>query len=243
MGAPPHCEKVPLLKEDANVNQASVNPPPLTIGDISLSSFNWIKAPLFQAQAMIAQANWELISRPHQQVTTKASRLRYFTWMNYFTLYGSKVGEDTQEFTDEVSKILLAMGLTTSKKTEFATYQLKDVAQASYVLWRDNRPLRGGPLTWEMFKKAFLDTSFHKEMKEEKVVDFINLRHRGRSVHENSLEFIKLFKYAPSLVFDPRYQMSCFVMGVSENLQEKCHSAMLYENMIFSHLIVHARRV
>ncbi|TMW86704.1 hypothetical protein EJD97_020980 [Solanum chilense] len=35
-----------------------------------------------------------------------------------------------QEFIDEVYKILLAMGLSTSEKAELATYQLKDVAQA-----------------------------------------------------------------------------------------------------------------
>ncbi|TMX05474.1 hypothetical protein EJD97_018752 [Solanum chilense] len=143
VGSPPHCEKVPPLKEDANVDQASVNPPPLTIGDIRAILIQFAQGATLQAQAIMAQANWELIPRPHQQVTTKASRIRYFTWMNSPTLYGFKVDEDPQEFTDEVSKILLAMGLTTSKKTELATYQLQDVAQVSYVQWRDNRPLRG----------------------------------------------------------------------------------------------------
>ena len=65
---------------------------------------------------MLAQENWDLVPRPHQQVTTMASRQRDFTWMNPPTFYGSKVDEDPQEFIDEVSKILLAMGLTTSKR-------------------------------------------------------------------------------------------------------------------------------
>ncbi|XP_069148214.1 uncharacterized protein [Solanum lycopersicum] len=37
--------------------------------------------------------------------------------------------------------------------------------------------------------------------------------------------------------------MSCFVTGVSEDLQEKCHLAMLNDNMSISRLMVHARRV
>ena len=105
---------------------------------------------------MTTQANWDIATRPHQQVTTMASRLRDFTRMNPPTFYGSKVEEDPQEFIDEVYKILLTMGLSTSKKAELDTYQLKDVAQAWSVQWRDNRPLRGGPFTWEIFKKAFL---------------------------------------------------------------------------------------
>ena len=40
-----------------------------------------------------------------------------------------------------------------------------------------------------------------------------------------------------------RDQMSHFVTGVSEDLQEECHSALLHDNMNISHLMVHARSV
>ena len=74
------------------------------------------------------------------------------------------------------------------------------------------------------------------------MAEFINLRQGGRSVHEYSLEFIKLSKYDPSFVSDPRDHMSHFVIGLSEDLQEEWLSAMLHENMNISHLMVHARR-
>ena len=35
--APPHSEQVPKLKEDTNIDQALVNPPPLMDGDIRAS--------------------------------------------------------------------------------------------------------------------------------------------------------------------------------------------------------------
>ena len=53
--------------------------------------------------------------------------------MNPPTSYGSKFEEDPQVFIDEIYKILLAMGLSTSEKVELATYQLKDMAQVWYV--------------------------------------------------------------------------------------------------------------
>ena len=68
--------------------------------------------------------------------------------------------------------------------------------------------------------------------------EFINLHQGGRSVHEYLLEFIKLSKYAPSSVSDPGDQMIHFVIGVSEDLQEEGHLAMLYDNMNISHLMV-----
>jgi len=67
--------------------------------------------------------------------------------MNAPTFYGSKVEEEPQEFIHMVYKILFSMVLSTSEKDELATYQLNDVSQARYVQWRDNRPLRGGPVT------------------------------------------------------------------------------------------------
>ena len=75
------------------------------------------------------------------------------------------------------------------------------------------------------------------------MTEFINLRQCGKSVHEYSLEFIKLSNYAPFLVSDPRDQMSHFVMGVSEDLQEECRSAMLLRNMNISCLMVYVKRV
>ena len=39
------------------------------------------------------------------------------------------------------------LGLSTSKNVELGTYKLEDMAQPSYVQWRDNRSLRGGFVT------------------------------------------------------------------------------------------------
>ena len=103
-----------------------------------------------------------------------ASRLRDFSQINPLTFYGSKVDEDPQEFVDEVYKVLYIRGVTSSDKAELASYQLKDVAQTWYVECRDNRSLRGCSVTLEIFKVAFLDRFFPREMREEKVTEFIN---------------------------------------------------------------------
>ena len=71
--------------------------------------------------------------------------------------------------------------------------------------------------------------------------EFINLRQGGMSVLEYSLKF-KFSKYAPSLVSDPRDEMSSF-LGVSHDLKEECRSAMIHDNMNLSHLDVHSQQV
>ena len=75
-------------------------------------------------------------------------------------------------------------------------------------------------MTWEIFKKDFLDSLFPREKREAKVQEFINLRQEGMSVLEYSFKFTKLSKYAPSLVFDHRDEMSHFVTGVLDDFKE-----------------------
>ena len=88
----------------------------------------------------------------------------------------SKTVKDPQEFVEEVQNILVAMGAMKIEKGELAFYQLKDVAQTLCKMWNDRRELGGGPTTWELFKYAFLERFFHREMKEAKVEEFINLK-------------------------------------------------------------------
>lgn len=40
------------------------------------------------------------------------------------------------------------MGVTQIEKAEYVAYQLEGVAQSSYKQWRNNKPLRGGTVTW-----------------------------------------------------------------------------------------------
>ena len=70
------------------------------------------------------------------------------------------------------------------------------------------------------FKKSFLDRFFPREIREAKVVEFINLCQGDMSDHEYSLKFTKLSKHAPSLFSDPRDEISYFMTGVSDDLQE-----------------------
>ena len=69
----------------------------------------------------------------------------------------------------------------------------------------------------------------------------INLRQGGMSVL--LFKFNELSKYTPSLIFDPRDEMSNFEMKVLDDLNEECCSAMLHDNLDIYRLIVHSQQV
>ena len=62
-------------------------------------------------------------------------------------------------------------------------------------------------------------------------------------VLDYSIKFTKLSKSSSSLVSNARYEMSHFLMGVSDDMVEECYSAMLHDNMNISHLMVYDKQV
>ena len=63
------------------------------------------------------------------------------------------------------------------------------------------------------------------------------------SFKEYSLKFVKIFKYASFLVSNSRDEMSRFLTGVSEDMEEECRSAMLHDNIYLGRLMVHPQKV
>ena len=63
------------------------------------------------------------------------------------------------------------------------------------------------------------------------------------TVREYFLKFVKLSRYATSLVSNSRDEMSRFLKGIAEDLEEECRAAMLHDNMDLSRLMVHVQQV
>ena len=78
--------------------------------------------------------------------------------------------------------MLTIIGVSSIEKAELAAYQLKDVSQFWFEQWKDSRPLRAGPIEWETFKLGFLNRLFPRELREDKLEDFINLKQGSLSV-------------------------------------------------------------
>ena len=76
-----------------------------------------------------------------------------------------------------------------------------------------------------------------------KVEEFINLRQDNMSAEEYSLKFTLLSRYAPSLVSNPRDEMSRFVTGVANLVKEECRTTMLHSDMNLCRLMVYGQSI
>ena len=71
---------------------------------------------------------------------------------------------------------------------------------------------------WELFKTAFVERFFLREMREAKVEEFINLKKGSMTVMEYSMNFVKLSRHATSLVSNRRDEMRRFLIRINGDL-------------------------
>nr|XP_010315790.1 uncharacterized protein LOC104645625 [Solanum lycopersicum] len=79
-------------------------------------------------------------------------------------------------------------------------------------------------------------------MREARVEDLIDHKQGSMTVREYSLNFLKLSRYATSLVSNSRDEMSRLLTGIAQDLEEECREAMLHDIMV-SRLMVHVQQV
>ena len=84
---------------------------------------------------------------------------------------------------------------------------------------------------------------FPRELREAKVREFLTLKQESLSVHEYSLKFTQLSRYAPEMVADMRNRMSLFVVGLSRLSSKEGRAAMLIGDMDISRLMVYVQQV
>ena len=92
------------------------------------------------------------------------------------------------------------MGAMNIEQVVLASFQLKDIAQAWFKMWQDSRALGRGPITWELFKKDFLERFFTERWGRVWFMSSSTLSKAQWMSWKYSLEIFKLSTYATSLV-------------------------------------------
>ena len=98
-------------------------------------------------------------------------------------------------------------------------------------------------MTLEILKRSFPDMFFTRYLREVNVEEFINICEGCMSVLHYSLMFTKFSRYASFFVSNTSDEMSHFLMGVSVDLVEEFHSAMLNNNMKMFRLIDYSQQL
>ncbi|WMV32375.1 hypothetical protein MTR67_025760 [Solanum verrucosum] len=91
------------------------------------------------AQSVTNQNNQQVPVPTNRNGGSMVARVRDFVRMNPPEFLGFQVGEDPQNFIDNVKKIFGVIQVTDNGRVKLASYQLRDVAHIWFTQWKDNR--------------------------------------------------------------------------------------------------------
>ncbi|XP_070019723.1 uncharacterized protein [Nicotiana sylvestris] len=111
------------------------------------------------------------------------------------------------------------------KAVELAAYQLRDVADAWFEMWKKERDEDDGPPTWEEFEEAFMANFIPEEDMAAKATEFEQLKQGNKSVQEYYMEFIRLAKHAPHMVKTEKAKIRRFVGGLAYHIKDTTSAA------------------
>jgi hypothetical protein len=152
------------------------------------------------ANAMAQEAtnrNAERIAQENLRGNEDESRLERFLKNNPQAFIGGYDPEGAQKWLEAMERIFDAMRCSETQKVTLATYMLHE--DASYWWKNASQRMRFGNtvVTWEMFKREFLVKYFPADMRNRKVVEFMELKQGNLSVPEYAAKFEELCRYSP----------------------------------------------
>ncbi|WRX29260.1 Retrotransposon gag domain - like 10 [Theobroma cacao] len=132
---------------------------------------------------------------------------------------GSDASEKPQVFLDKMEKICKALGCSSVRSLELATFRLEDVAQEWYSSLCRGRPTDAAPLAWSEFSATFLDWFLPLSVCNARAREFETLvQTSSMTVSEYDIKFTQLSRYALYLVSIEELKIQRFVDGLVEPL-------------------------
>jgi len=147
------------------------------------------------AQALTALTT--LVVRDNDPGRDSEKRLERFMSHKPTLFTGGYNPEGAIKWLDEVEIIFEAMSCSEENKTTLGTYALREEA----IVWWRNVRLRigvdGVAIVWETFKREFLRKYFPADVKNKKVIEFMELKQGNLSVAEYTAKFEALCVFSP----------------------------------------------
>ncbi|XP_035542977.1 uncharacterized protein LOC118346077, partial [Juglans regia] len=139
------------------------------------------------------------------RTTQVGCTLEQFSHQHPPTFDGRLNSMDAESRIDRIEQIFEVLYCTDDQKVKYATYHLTDMANK---WWKSTRALvqlelgEAVPITWEYFKKIFLDHFFPQTLQESRARQFMDLTQGSMTVAQYATTFMELSRFASYLIPD-----------------------------------------
>ncbi|KAF5456596.1 hypothetical protein F2P56_026063, partial [Juglans regia] len=123
-----------------------------------------------------------------------------------------------------MEQIFEVLYCTDDQNVTYATYHLTDMANK---WWKSTRALvqselgEAVPISWEHFKRIFLDHFFPRTLQESRARQFMDLTQGSMTVAQYATTFMKLSRFASYLIPDEEKKAEKFERGLNRRIRER----------------------
>ncbi|OIT21172.1 hypothetical protein A4A49_55321 [Nicotiana attenuata] len=150
-----------------------------------------------------------------QTFRNKEVSLQEFLKLKSPKLTGFDNSADPQSFLDGTLKALRALGCSSERAVELASYKLEDMTNTWYETVLLGRPEGAAPLTWDEFTKLFKNHFLQDSLMQKYARDFERLvQTPDMDASTYNTKFCKLAIYSPYLVPTEEARVQRFVDGL-----------------------------
>ncbi|KAK2427082.1 hypothetical protein QL285_025684 [Trifolium repens] len=144
-----------------------------------------------------ASRNAERAEREARRGNEDELRLERFLKNNPTTFSGGFNPDGAQNWLEDMERIFQAMGCTEQQKVVLGAYMLRKDAEYWWKNTSQRLRVGGVALTWTMFKREFLTRYFPADVRNRKVIEFMELKQGNMSVAEYAAKFESLCRFTP----------------------------------------------
>ncbi|XP_035542147.1 uncharacterized protein LOC118344833 [Juglans regia] len=158
------------------------------------------------------------------RTTQVGCTLEQFSHQHPPTFDGRLNSMDAESWIDRIEQIFEVLYCTDDQKVKYATYHLTDMANK---WWKSTRALvqlelgEAVPITWEHFKKIFLDHFFPQTLQESRARQFMDLTQGSMTVAQYATTFMELSRFASYLIPDEEKKAEKFERGLNRRIRER----------------------
>jgi hypothetical protein len=138
-----------------------------------------------------------IVARDHQPGREDEVRLERFMRQKPPTFTGGYNPDGAHAWLEEVENIFDAMACTEESKTILGAYVLREEANNWWKNAKQRLGPGGIPIPWPMFRREFLSKYFPMDVRNQKVIEFMELKQGNMSVADYAVKFEELCAFSP----------------------------------------------
>ncbi|XP_073317247.1 uncharacterized protein [Primulina huaijiensis] len=145
-------------------------------------------------------------------------QLKQFQSFQQPILRGTETYEDCENWLDDIEILFDSLDYPDERRIKLVPNQLQEIARSWWIATKRVFAQRGTVITWKVFKAEFYRRFFPGSYREDKRVEFENLKQGQQNIEEYVAKFSALLRFAPLIAGKDEAVADQFIDGLNPEI-------------------------